>query len=103
MTAKIKKVNKKKVKVYQFWFCSRCLQRVDMDTANVCFSIYFKDPNELRKHLEEIGFKLSCKVCGNTTFISKEFSVPIEDIVAKELDKQLKEFTSNNQNPTRRT
>jgi hypothetical protein len=103
MSSSTRQVNKKAVKVFQFWFCSRCLQKVDMAMSQVCLDIPFRDPNELSKALEKIGFKLSCKVCGNTTFVKKEFSIPIEDIVEKELAKQLKEYMSSNQNPTRRT
>lgn len=103
MSSTTKHVNKKAVKVFKFWFCSRCLQKLDMDMSQICLDIPFRDPNELSKHLEKVGFKLSCKVCGNTTFVKKEFAIPIEDIVEKELEKQLKEYMSNNQNPTRRT
>lgn len=99
----IKKVNKKIVKVFQYWFCSRCLQRVDMSFSRISLDIPLDNPNELNRNLEKGGFKLSCKGCGNTLFVQKEFSIPIGDMVDKELDKQVKEYTSNNQNPTRRS
>jgi hypothetical protein len=64
--------------------------------------IPFEDPNEFSFFLERGGFKLSCKTCGNTTFIKKDFEVPIEDIVEKELAKQVKKYLNNNIDPTRR-
>jgi hypothetical protein len=74
-----------------------------MDMSQNCLGITFPDPNELNKALLNVGFKLSCKTCGNTIFIKKEFEVPVENMVEKELEKQIKEYMSNNQNPTRRT
>jgi hypothetical protein len=64
---------------------------------------HYEDPNVFSNALAKIGLKLTCKICGNTVFVKKEFEVPIEDIVTKELEKQIKEYTSNNGNPTRRT
>jgi hypothetical protein len=102
MSSTTKQVNKKAVKVFHFWFCSKCLQKIDMSKLQVALDIPFGDPNDLSKNLEPIGFKLCCKLCDNTTFVKKEFSIPIEDIIEKELEKQLKEYTNNNRNPTRR-
>lgn len=103
MTGTIKHVNSKVIKVFKFWFCSRCLQKVDMAKLQTSLDIPYHDPNVMSKNLDIVGFKLCCKTCGNTTFVLKEFNIPIGDIIDKELDKQLKEYTSNNGNPTRRT
>ena len=74
-----------------------------MNELQTSLDIPFYDPNFLNKNLDTVGLKLCCKACGNATFVEKEFDIPIEDIIDKELDKQLREYTNNNRNPTRRT
>lgn len=100
MTFKMKKVNKKRVKVIGYWFCSRCLQKLDVTKLEYWVDMPLSD---VMRILESYGFKITCKACGNTTFIKKEFTIPVEDLAQKELDRQLKEYLSNNSNPTRRT
>jgi hypothetical protein len=73
-----------------------------MNELQTLLNTPFYDLNFINKKLDEVGLKFCCKVCGNATFVEKEFDIPIEDIIDKELSKQLKEYTSNNSNPTRR-
>lgn len=99
---KNKQINKKTYKSFEFWFCSQCLQKLEMENV-FALDIHTSDPNILNQTMNKLGLKLACKKCGNETFIRKEFLIPIEDMVKNELDKQLKAFTKESENPTRRT
>jgi DNA-directed RNA polymerase subunit RPC12/RpoP len=103
MSSSTKHVNKKAVKVFQFWFCERCQSRIEIEKAPALdLELHRDDPNDLARVVDNFGLKIVCKKCGHDKFVKKEFEIPLQDMVEKELAKQVKEYTTNNQNPTRR-
>jgi hypothetical protein len=98
---KTKQINKKTYKSFEYWFCANCLQKLDMEKV-FALDIHTSDPNSLNKTMNQLGLKIVCNKCGHDKFIKKDFLIPIEDMVKMELEKQLKAFTKESENPTRR-
>lgn len=96
-----KNIKDKTFKVFKFWYCTKCYQELNLSSF-FARDISYGNPNDLQKALEGTGLKIICSKCGNTSFLEKEFAVPIDNLIIKDLKIKRRKFLRNKINPSLR-